>query len=156
MNIVKKKCTETDGWKRAQLKSQQTQRENNLKKEKLYYKSPNLCKQCDCIIEYKKRKNKFCCHSCSATFNNKGIRRHGTRIKNKHCVECSKPLTSQYKYCDNSCKSKHQRSMYIESWKCGNENGDRVNIIYQDILDNTYLKSMITNVVNVDGTLHTL
>lgn len=46
---------------------------NKISKEKKileYLKSPKLCKQCNSIIDYDIRVNKFCGHSCSAEFNN--------------------------------------------------------------------------------------
>jgi len=36
-----------------------------------YYKNPNKCKNCNGNLSYPQRKNKFCCSSCSVTFNNK-------------------------------------------------------------------------------------
>ena len=36
-----------------------------------YYRSPKICPQCDGVISYEKRYNKFCSHSCSASFTNK-------------------------------------------------------------------------------------
>ena len=38
-----------------------------------YNKNPKICKYCGKIIPYEKRDNDFCNHSCSASFNNKGI-----------------------------------------------------------------------------------
>lgn len=47
-----------------------------------YYKNPNICKNCGYAIEVKEkekvsnvRKKSFCCSSCSASFNNKGVSR---------------------------------------------------------------------------------
>ncbi len=36
-----------------------------------YEKSPNLCKNCNESLSYEKKKNKFCCNSCAAIYNNK-------------------------------------------------------------------------------------
>ena len=35
----------------------------------IYLHNPNLCAQCQNVIDYDKRKNKFCSSSCAATFN---------------------------------------------------------------------------------------
>lgn len=41
-------------------------------REKEYLKNPKLCKECNEIIPFDKKVNKFCNKSCSATFNNRG------------------------------------------------------------------------------------
>lgn len=40
-----------------------------------YYKNPNKCLQCDCDLDFYKKRNKFCGNSCAATYNN--IKRGG-------------------------------------------------------------------------------
>lgn len=65
-----------------------------------YYNNPNYCKNCGKLIHIttspsEARKRKFCGHSCAASFNNKGIKRHG---KNSSiCPKCGnkKVLTSK-------------------------------------------------------------
>lgn len=46
----------------------------NAKKNRefLYLENPTLCANCNFALPYVSRKNKFCCKSCSATFNNIG------------------------------------------------------------------------------------
>ena len=76
-----------------------------LKFEKEYYANPKICPNCSGVIPRKKRQNKFCSQSCSATFNNKGVRRHG-KPKN-YCAECGSPTSnSKRKYCSTSCAGK--------------------------------------------------
>lgn len=57
------------------LKAQERAREATAlhKKERIdaYNTQPNRCKNCDSILDYSNRKNKFCCRSCSAQYNNK-------------------------------------------------------------------------------------
>ena len=48
------------------------------------------CLNCGKDILYKKRRNKFCNHSCAASFNNIGKRRHGEQPNN--CLICGKKL----------------------------------------------------------------
>lgn len=60
-------------------------RKQNSKKLKVaYYKNPNRCKECNSIIPYEKKINKFCNSSCSASHTNKhktyGIRRSKLEI----------------------------------------------------------------------------
>ncbi len=71
-----------------------------------YLKDPNLCIFCKKPIPYKKRRNKFCNHSCSASFNNIDIVRNitnGNFIK-KQCKECEKTTTNQ-KFCSRKCSN---------------------------------------------------
>ena len=49
-----------------------------------------------------KRINQFCSHSCSAAFNNKGVRRHGVEAIN--CLQCNN-ITHNNKFCSHSCRS---------------------------------------------------
>lgn len=75
-----------------------------LRKEK-YDKVPNLCLQCNAALSYDRRKQKFCNHSCSATFNNNA---KSTTVMWK-CEGCGKEHTTLpykiKKYCDNACQS---------------------------------------------------
>ena len=59
----------------------------NLKKQKLlkqeeYYENPKLCLECNSIIPYNKRKNKFCNSKCSGGYNTRG-RKHLKETKDK-------------------------------------------------------------------------
>lgn len=69
-----------------------------------YDKNPNKCKQCNAIINYENRKNKFCNHSCSATYTNLTK----SKLVKWNCLGCGKEhLTQPYKikkYCGHSCQ----------------------------------------------------
>lgn len=58
---------------------------NVLEKQKrieIYNECPNKCIQCNSVLNYEKRKNKFCSHTCAAVYNNnKGNGRHSRRIR---------------------------------------------------------------------------
>lgn len=80
------------------------QRDHQKKSKEEYNKNPKLCLYCNSAIPYKKRNNKFCNHSCSASFNNVGTRRNfvlGTRPKIR-CFNCG-TLTVNSKYCCFKC-----------------------------------------------------
>lgn len=64
--------------------------------------SPKLCKCCETPITYENRKNDFCNRSCSATFNNQGIRRHGEAPV--ECLNCG-AKTWNDKFCSRDCNS---------------------------------------------------
>lgn len=42
-----------------------------LRREK-YYEDPQLCQKCGKVLDYEKKRNKFCSHSCCASVNNLG------------------------------------------------------------------------------------
>jgi predicted nucleic acid-binding Zn ribbon protein len=44
--------------------------------------------------------NVFCSKSCSASYNNKGVRRHG---KTKSCKSCGEPISNRNTYCSKEC-----------------------------------------------------
>lgn len=61
---------------------------------------------------------KFCSSSCSATYNNKGIRRNGK--KSSKCIVCGdKTGRHAKKFCSKKCQDKHQYNDFIEKWKAG-------------------------------------
>lgn len=70
------------------------ERANEARQQKLkerqeeYYKDPVLCEHCRTVIQYEKRRSKFCCKSCSASRNNsKRVRSEESKLK------CSSTLT---------------------------------------------------------------
>lgn len=69
----------------------------NLNKSKIlrekYSMNPKFCKNCSKAIDFNLKKNNFCNHSCSASFNNKKrIERGFTikgKLKKKTCIKCN-------------------------------------------------------------------
>jgi len=96
----------------------------NKKKEwvKEYLKNPTKCKTCKKNIHYDKRKNIFCSHSCAASFNNLGNRKHGEEPGN--CLFCDEKLKNSYnKFCNLKCFHDFNHKEYIKRWLDGKENG---------------------------------
>ena len=62
--------------------------------------------------------NKFCSKSCSASYNNKGKRRHGNQKIQSNCLTCNKN-TYNDKYCSNFC-SANARKKPIEEIRANN------------------------------------
>ena len=57
------------------------------------------CRHCNATLT---KKQIFCNSSCAASFNNKGVRRHGKEKQN--CLVCSNPTKSnERKYCSRVC-----------------------------------------------------
>ena len=105
------------------IKSAKFQREQKKKRIKKYDLDPSLCKYCDSSLLYEKRKNKFCNHSCAASFNNLGTVRHG-KLRKKECINCKK-ITKNEKYCSSKCHREFEWNIY----KKGIEQKKEVNSI---------------------------
>lgn len=74
----------------------------------------NKCKKCD-----RETKNpKFCSSSCAASFNNKGVRRHG--VGTGMCMQCgSKKSTSVSKFCSIDCFHEYRKDDFLKKWLNG-------------------------------------
>jgi len=74
------------------------------------------CLECGCDTTNKK----FCCKSCSSTYNNKN------RIKNKKlCLNCNNELSrSSSKYCCQRCQFDFEYKLFIQKWKNGEIDGN--------------------------------
>lgn len=83
------------------------QKEKSRILRKKYIAQKKTCLSCGKNIPFKKRANKFCNHFCAATFNNKKIDRHKTKLKK--CLWCKKQVKRHTsKYCSLSCFREHQ------------------------------------------------
>lgn len=86
------------------------------KSEKIY-KRKKFC--INCGKELGKGQTKFCCSSCSATYNN--IQRGK---KKKFCINCGKELqNNQTKFCSSDCHTQYDYDNFIKKWKNGEING---------------------------------
>lgn len=112
------------------------------KYEEEYSENPKLCLNCNNIIPYQKRENKFCNHSCSTTYTNKdrvGIKHNlsidgyesiiksnlSRYVDNKieyekclhHCINCDNELTytkRKNKFCDKKCQIEYHKKNKTE------------------------------------------
>lgn len=107
-------------------------------REKEYLKNPKLCKECNEIIPFDRKKNIFCNNSCSATHTNKG-KKHSKETLSKMRNSANKRLDeNEYeryidcknntcdrkikkrerkKYCTNECKKEYGRKNMTEYQK---------------------------------------
>lgn len=100
---------------------------------------PKICKHCGKEIPYEKRENGFCNSSCAASFNNKGVCKHGQKKPDhSYCLNCGKEITRGRRFCNNTCYAEYERKQYIERWKRGEETG----IIGEDDIANAIRKYM--------------
>ena len=74
-----------------------------------YKANPKFCQACNNELPYKKRKNKFCDHSCAASFNNLGISRNSKEcLEKQFCLSCHIEISEKRKYCSNVCQKAHE------------------------------------------------
>ena len=135
--------------------------EKKKKRIKEYDKNPSKCKSCNSGLPYEKRKNKFCSCSCAASFNNKGIRRHGkSKTIYSHCLFCSKPAASIHKFCSVQCYWDDRHKQIIKTGDLGQRDPDTIRkmlLKYLDykceICENTEWidKQIVLTVDHIDG-----
>lgn len=125
--------------------------ENNIDVEEFLLskkKKPTYC--INCGKELKSGQKKFCCHSCSATYNNKQRGEYCSELKSKiskgvqkyyhsdyiyeydfsdkyYCLNCGKEMVfsprSLNKFCSRHWKNEYEYNEYIKRWRNGEENG---------------------------------
>ncbi len=96
--------------------------ERALPQQKEYLQNPKRCTNCDRHIEYRRRYNNFCSHSCSASYTNRGIKqsletiekRVAPQRRDKQYIECivclsqTLKLSKTTKFCSRDCLHKHR------------------------------------------------
>lgn len=83
----------------------QYSKKRRTKLEKDYKKSPKKCLHCNKNITFEKRKNEFCSHSCSASYNNKLKEVVSSETREKISKKISNALSGRQKICKISfCK----------------------------------------------------
>jgi hypothetical protein len=107
------------GW--AKAKNSLIERHERFVNE--YQSQPKLCKFCKSQISYDKRLNDFCSRSCSASYNNLGIKRNyaSGEYCERPCLNCG-TLTRQM-CCSHECSQKRKYNLFIEEWLNGNVSG---------------------------------
>lgn len=89
------------------IRSAEISKKRKQKRIEKYNLDPILCRNCDNPLNYSKRYNIFCGHSCAASFNNNGKVKNFTTGKwaKKECKFCGK-ITKNPKYCSFDCQKK--------------------------------------------------
>jgi hypothetical protein len=143
-------------------------KQKKKEREKEYLENPNFCNYCRSIIDFEKKDNHFCSHSCSAKANNgkrdynwtdkisEGVKRFindngyfGVLLKNtniekieKKCPNCNKFFSKKNnKYCNNSCRREFERKNMDEYKKYRNDSNFNFNLAdYVDEFDFTLIE----------------
>lgn len=97
--MITQKLSKSEAGKLGSLASKKTQLDNLNKRMRQYYDNPSYCAECNSVLDYKLKNNKFCSKSCSATFNNK------KRSNKKYCKCCKKECKNIY--CSISCQKRY-------------------------------------------------
>lgn len=93
---------------------------------KRYETTPKICLYCRAPLEYKKRRNNFCDHSCAARMHNRTrkieTKRHaGPAIGKRVCGNCSGPVRHGANWhCSHKCAQRARFERFIKYWKDGN------------------------------------
>lgn len=76
---------------------------------------------------------KFCSRSCSASYNNIGVRRNGVGKKEKKCANCG-AITLNPKFCSQNCSAEYRKKVNIKNFE---DNG----IVWRGLRDYLILKN---------------
>jgi len=107
---MKKKLTHSEAGRLGAKKTNLILQERKKERIKKYNQNPKRCLCCKKAISYKKRRNKFCSHSCAAICNNLGGRRDGKPREKKICLGCGKKLKNRQQiFCSNWCHGVYKR-----------------------------------------------
>lgn len=106
-------------------KCREISKQKTLLKLKDYDTNPTLCFVCKKSLPYKKRHNKFCSHSCSASLGNLGVKRFFGKVIEKQgekivqpviacriCLYCGSKLNTRRScrvYCSGKCNTNHKK-----------------------------------------------
>lgn len=79
------------------------------------------CAFCDGVLPYEKRTQKFCNHSCAASFTNRGVAHNPCQTERRsHCLRCRQPVQGTGKlYCSRDCASTHRVERFAENLLSG-------------------------------------
>lgn len=123
--MVKQKLTRSESGKLGGIKSSIINKEKKDIRINEYNKNTKKCINCNSDLEYKKRKNKFCSKSCSASYNNRGVSRNSRNII-KGCLNCNLKFKGRYNrlYCSNKCQIEYQRNIKFDKIKNGIYSGN--------------------------------
>jgi len=98
-------------------------------KIKTYLEKPNYCFKCNVLLDYDKRKNKYCSKSCAVALNNKN------RKKELKCLNCVSELINTKKFCNKACEAEYKNKQTIRK---SEEEGKKVS-------HSSYRKFLIRN-----------
>lgn len=98
------------------------QHNEKLERIKQYDSDPKICRACLKSLDYGRRHNQFCSHSCSASFNNLGSAKN-PMLPRPYCLECGEKLSRhKLKFCSNRHFQAYRWKQAIKKWLSGEAN----------------------------------
>lgn len=136
-------------------KNHSSKLKNNLKTD--YYNDPRKCLHCDKIIPFDKRKNRFCNHSCSASYSNNKKQTVSIETRNK----ISNALAGNQKICKisfckicgstipnrrvNSCSKKCKNKLLSNKVKLAFKEGRHKGNLHRSRISPSYMESSFSD-----------
>lgn len=108
--------TRSEAGKLGYEKSRYIQEENRRIRIEEYYLSPKICEHCGKVIDYSKKKNRFCSHSCAASVANNERTPNSYYKGKRFCLYCGKGNIGDISlFCSTKCHSMFV--MYEKIWR---------------------------------------
>ena len=117
---MKRKLTHSEAGRLGGLASVASTKRRCRDMREKYYQDPKICKRDSCQIPISfetKNKNKFCSHSCAATYVN-NLRGH-YRSEEKPCKFCDNLTYRKSGYCSAKCSKAYRRAIKIQQIEQG-------------------------------------
>ncbi len=107
-----KQCTKHPNYIRCLKENSIRNTNRRLNRINIYNQNPNLCLNCNSLIVYDKRHNKFCNNSCATIYNN--IKRGSRKLKTKKKISISNSLFRKnlYKLNPITCEICNKQNPY--------------------------------------------
>jgi 5-methylcytosine-specific restriction endonuclease McrA len=105
----------------AAKRGRETQATKKSKRIEDYNKDPKLCKFCLTPLSYEKKKLTYCNHSCAASFNNLGVCRTISKIKENKVVKNKEYYRNKFRLgevLDPATVRKYIKEIYSSCCKC--------------------------------------
>jgi len=83
----------------------------------VYNQNPVRCAHCERPLLYKQRFGQFCSQSCSASYNNRGVRRHSSKHQLIKCLNCDADILirTRKKFCCMECRRAYETKQRLEA-----------------------------------------
>lgn len=97
---------------------------NMLRERRLenYLKSPKYCNFCGNMLQYRKRKNDYCNHSCAKKYcDEKYGKISGRRKKEQICIVCNTKIENRnaIKFCSQECNWQYKKNITLSKFREG-------------------------------------
>jgi hypothetical protein len=103
-----KKMTQSEAGKLGGLASIESSKRLAKERRVVYYIHPKRCDFCESILEFERKGNTYCSHSCKAYHIN-----NSKPSPDRTCTFCSEP-TKNKKYCSTKCGGDHKKQITRE------------------------------------------